>query len=891
VVNPGHARLANLSARCLSYRDTLVPCTGNQRFRCGPYYAKSCRARAVFADTTDSVAVPFTQLVEADPSNPGYYRRSQTRKGNLVHSFATECICSSAHDALSTHIRSEFAPDYYAGPQILKRPYRHVATFHDPLTDLPFFIGRERYYYDKTIASARIRSPWSGVVYNSDLSCVIDAWPRMLAEGWCPVEGSETLAKAMNVLNKATNTGDEPPFACPTDYSKCETRLALYATCTLDPQADCYSSLWARADSEGRSNPRMNQIDPYMDPDLSTPSLTAGTLLSYFSTVTDADWWPTAVHACNGLSSCRNPVLPATPPDLDTYKAYNELTNPAFPLTDGFSSWNGPEYVPVYTDLFLARLQNPGSSVFYLSSDIVPFYNQYSYKLSRFPPASWVTTDPYFRRPGSPNQCRGPCGGQNTVDNPTFFNGERCMTRRPCLATNFYKDAGAQFLCQIVAKALGCTVTTSDEVCTKTDFSLLGFSARGPGLCGNGEMNFTLGQCVCDNGWTIHDSLTPTCTRPVCNCTSHGRCNHTTSVCDCDAGYTGARCEALKVDLCNARGCSGHGYCDEFTGLCVCDSGPDYAYSDVACNVTTANFSCGVGTLLAGDTGNPPYCRCPVGYGGRFCEIALCPYAVSTGTRCGRGSCLIPAEGFIGSQRAPIARPRCACPTQTSGDACEYSTIVEGECREAVTGFDCATCLLDFYRTDLETPRKTGRCSCPDPFKLPYCKFTVCDDDALNKPNCNRGGNPNNECRLNSTRGAYNCTCPTSSTLVDASLYVGQYCHVLVDASKSGAQGDCVAPLTGIQSKSRVTPWVSRRPWSIESDSRVTDACCVLQPPVSAAIAAPVCSTARATPATARAITSGGTARTASATPRVSSGSARRRPRAASTRAHATREA
>jgi hypothetical protein len=97
------------------------------------------------------------------------------------------------------------------------------------------------------------------------------------------------------------------------------------------------------------------------------------------------------------------------------------------------------------------------------------------------------------------------------------------------------------------------------------------FSARGPGLCGNGEFNFTLGNCQCDPGWTYESNSIVlgygiTCNQYICTAglCIHGSCNATSAQCICNPGWTGPTCNQTLLDACNqATGsCSNHGYCD-----------------------------------------------------------------------------------------------------------------------------------------------------------------------------------------------------------------------------------------------------------------------------------------------------------------------------------------
>ena len=102
------------------------------------------------------------------------------------------------------------------------------------------------------------------------------------------------------------------------------------------------------------------------------------------------------------------------------------------------------------------------------------------------------------------------------------------------------------------------------------------FAGAGPGLCGNGEFNFTLGGCQCDVGWGPATFDQPDCSVYACpiKCVN-GFCNSTTQGCVCNPGFAGLACDQSILASCQTRtnNCSGHGYCNPAVDQCICDSG------------------------------------------------------------------------------------------------------------------------------------------------------------------------------------------------------------------------------------------------------------------------------------------------------------------------------
>ena len=443
-------------------------------------------------------------------------------------------------------------------------------------------------------------------------------------------------------------------------------------------------------------------------------------------------------------------------------------------------------------------------------------------------------------RPSTTSVCNTVCGGDG--GDSTFFTGIECTTFLCGDIQNLLQPNSRRrdSLCFVLATAIGgeCTpvfISTNQyrSPCNNKRVWLdPGLTARGnggDGTCGHGFFNFTTGNCQCDNGWSWQDAdLQPLCTvyncytAPTLNdpsliCSGHGICS-TGPACQCDVGWTGGDCSTPVGNSCNSTTiCNNRGYCDILTGACVCDigkrafqllslfralththtcTGPHWNYTGLQCQTLQINssFTC-QGAWREGDPGHGPYCECPgnAALAGKHCEVNTCPFALTTGTRCGHGSCVITnMTGLFPWFRASILRPTCVCTPDVAsiarrfdrylGNACEYDVYSPGQCYDTITSKVCGTDLVtkpgscSFVYPNTTITTKIGQCSCSTPWIPPFCEYTQCDDPTLGLPNCNanRGG----QCSLfNATTGAYNCSCPSVVSGTGARLFYGPHCE------------------------------------------------------------------------------------------------------------------
>eukprot|EP00164_Ancoracysta_twista_P009485 GFYU01014049.1.p1 GENE.GFYU01014049.1~~GFYU01014049.1.p1 ORF type:complete len:779 (-),score=186.60 GFYU01014049.1:160-2331(-) len=165
------------------------------------------------------------------------------------------------------------------------------------------------------------------------------------------------------------------------------------------------------------------------------------------------------------------------------------------------------------------------------------------------------------------------------------------------------------------------------------------------------------------------------------DCSGHGSCNHTSGVCECLQGFTGANCSAL---VCPGD-CSGHGLCDSVTGDCHCGDGwhgPDCGTEDdqpVPCPDNCSGFgtcdpTSGVCACMKGHHGdncaqkdcpegceghgdcneNTGVCECNDGYTGEACADHTCPRGCH-----GHGECSAEAGA-------------CQCDSGFTSSACDH---------------------------------------------------------------------------------------------------------------------------------------------------------------------------------------------------------------------------
>ena len=142
------------------------------------------------------------------------------------------------------------------------------------------------------------------------------------------------------------------------------------------------------------------------------------------------------------------------------------------------------------------------------------------------------------------------------------------------------------------------------------------------------------------------------------NITIGGHCvqNGTSFYCQCDYGFSGARCE-VDVDDCHYSPCLNGGHCTDLTDGYQCDCPLGYRGRLCEEQVGCEAFPCANGAACL-DTSNGIECRCTNGYTGADCSIRM-DSCVNKPCMNG-GLCSDTTTGYS-----------CACPPHFSGQQCD----------------------------------------------------------------------------------------------------------------------------------------------------------------------------------------------------------------------------
>jgi len=212
-------------------------------------------------------------------------------------------------------------------------------------------------------------------------------------------------------------------------------------------------------------------------------------------------------------------------------------------------------------------------------------------------------------------------------------------------------------------------------------------------------------------------------------CNDNGTCDDGedgTGLCSCDAGFTGAACDACEPGrfgaLCvpcpggAADPCGGNGTCDDGidgTGACACADG----YAGGSCNACASGYygpdcdacpDCGVNGTCAEGIGGDGTCVCAPGFTGAACDACTVDRA---GPDCD------PCPGGVGN----------AC---NSNGTCDDGIGGTGACAcdAAWAGADCSDCASGYYGPSC-TP-------CPGGAADPCGGFGTCNDGRAGDGTC-----------------------------------------------------------------------------------------------------------------------------------------------------------
>ncbi|CAH0559053.1 unnamed protein product [Brassicogethes aeneus] len=277
-------------------------------------------------------------------------------------------------------------------------------------------------------------------------------------------------------------------------------------------------------------------------------------------------------------------------------------------------------------------------------------------------------------------------------------------------------------------------------------------------------------KCNCTEGYTADD-----CSLDINECENNKCQNNATCVdliakyqCNCPDGYEGEHCE-LDIDECASNPCRHGGQCidlignfkcncpEDFIGkqceaplLVTCDNKPCFegATCETGPNEKTGNnFTCFCTEGMEGslcdtpfclrkpcdngqcinNTGEVPYCQCPTGFEGKFCEIDIDECALSIGGNpCQHdGTCIDKIAGYV-----------CDCNnTGYTGLLCEIDIDECQTYREACGRAGKCENLPGSYRCTCDINGKCGHhCDLDDPCEADHpCTHGDCHSQCVDK--------------------------------------------------------------------------------------------------------------------------------------------------------------
>jgi len=236
-------------------------------------------------------------------------------------------------------------------------------------------------------------------------------------------------------------------------------------------------------------------------------------------------------------------------------------------------------------------------------------------------------------------------------------------------------------------------------------------------LCAATHGRNQYGECVL---LTLDPDMPMTASRCTPDlCSGHGGCDDTGTKprCICDAGYTGARCDACaegfvrhgnvcaRDNECFEGICGGHGSCDDRYGVveCACSAG----FAGARCEVCAGGYGVSGGTCVPDATcgsntcsglgscddkapsGAGPVCRCDAPATGAHCELCVAgQHPVLAGGCAANETCAPDACHGHGSCDDTTGSVRCLCATGYRGASCQ-------ECAAGYIPFDGGTCALN----------------------------------------------------------------------------------------------------------------------------------------------------------------------------------------------------
>lgn len=738
------------TAQCLLRDSVYDSCTSAESFRCGSLYTAGCLARYGFQPLDRTLT--FEGSIRRDPLNANRFIHNSTVPSDPTRPVRkVECFCTSTHSSFDIHIRSDFAPNKYAGPSLF--PPASFPNASDPASTR------------RTLAALNCGTAPILPTFPVDISCSSDFLQRQLRYGRCPVSyRTGNIISETTVVQAATYTYTPPPPPLTKTQIDCLNGVKFFLSASICDYE--LKNLPKPAPNETRGNETI-----------------AINFLTNFATL-------------GGDSSAFVQSLMAVYQRTGSAYAPQQLLDRSLQCSADPFAWNRPsDYPPAMTPAFYSSSAvnlslnttynpTPCNGIGYCVIDEARLANVSSVELQNFvsqfesvapqiallavfggyrftglgEPCDGLLCKYDFARPGAPNQCTY-CGGSRYQ----FFYGPRCdLFDCPANLEIGVRGYGSNLqvyppyyraLCSGIAASFNCpfdpNTGTACHFTKRITWIPPAFTGRGPLLCGNGYFDFTIGDCVCDPGYSqLNTGPNPSPLCVIWNCPDdciNGYCDSANRICVCNTGFTGPTCNSTLESLCSST-CDRRGYCSPFTGQCVCDSGSFWNYTGPSCQtlVITSNETCqngGVWTEGA-DPHSAPYCRCTGLWTGRLCQVNACPLSVVDGRRCGNGQCIHP--GSLSSlETSLLLRPTCSCPATTTegyrGSGCEYTLTHQSLCfKSNLVNPICNSaddrCRFSYLFTNSSLPLiKNGSCVCPEPFITPHCEYTRCDNITFGK--------------------------------------------------------------------------------------------------------------------------------------------------------------
>ena len=181
------------------------------------------------------------------------------------------------------------------------------------------------------------------------------------------------------------------------------------------------------------------------------------------------------------------------------------------------------------------------------------------------------------------------------------------------------------------------------------------------GTCNNLVNNFT---CDCANSWI--GRVCEVCPLECGNGTQSPNC----SVCTCDPGYTGERCET-DIDDCVTSPCANGGNCSDRVNNFTCSCVP--FWDGRTCE------TCSLGCVNGTQSVDCSECLCEAGFSGQLCEVDI--NECQPNPCLNNGTCLDRVNNFT-----------CSCVPFWDGRTCETCSL---GCVNGTQSVDCSECLCE----------------------------------------------------------------------------------------------------------------------------------------------------------------------------------------------------